>query len=181
MIFLVYNTGSKIKPVATTVQLITPPTLTNNLVHPPLLHPPNLLFERLHLAPAVKRPPVVLTQAPHHLVARALDAVGQLAHLPPLLELRAQVLNRLGDLVPARPRKLRLPLRLRLVSLLLGGGLGGQFLLRFPQGFGLLGAEALQLGGDAFLDLELDGLQAGDVGLGRKRGSRLDGTLGLAR
>jgi hypothetical protein len=59
--------------------------------------------------------------------------------------------------VPARPGKLLLPL---LVSLLLvgGGGLGGQFLLRLSQGFRFLCAEALQLGGDSFLDLELVGL-----------------------
>ena len=41
-------------------------------------------------------------------------------------------------------------------------------MLRLAQGFGFLGAEALQLGGDALLDLELEGLQAGDVGLDKE-------------
>lgn len=49
--------------------------------------------------------------------------------------------------------------------MLVGGGLGREFFLRRAQGFGFLGAEALQLGADALLDLELEGLQAGDVGL----------------
>ena len=48
-------------------------------------------------------------------------------------------------------------------------GLGRKFLLRLVQGVGFLGAEALQLGGDALLDVELEGLQAGDVGLGGGR------------
>ena len=46
-------------------------------------------------------------------------------------------------------------------------------MLRLAQGFGFLGAEALQLGGDALLDLELEGLQAGDVGL-EKEGFKLE-------
>ena len=49
---------------------------------------------------------------------------------------------------------------------MVGGGLGREFLLRLAQGLGFLGAEALQLGGDAFLDPELEGLEAGDIGLG---------------
>jgi hypothetical protein len=56
-------------------------------------------------------------------------------------------------------------LLLELVPLVVGGGLGREFLLGLTQGFGFLGAEALQLGGDALLDLELEGLEAGDVGL----------------
>lgn len=56
-------------------------------------------------------------------------------------------------------------LLLAVVPLLAGGGLGREFLLGLAQGFGFLGVEALQLGGDALLDLELEGLDAGDVGL----------------
>jgi hypothetical protein len=37
-------------------------------------------------------------------------------------------------------------------------GLGREFVLGLAQGFGFLGAEALQLGGDALLDVELEGL-----------------------
>jgi hypothetical protein len=65
--------------------------------------------------------------------------------------------------VPAGPA---VELPLEVVGLLVGRGLGREFLLRVAQGVGFLGAEALQLGGDALLDVELEGLQAGDVGLG---------------
>lgn len=129
--------------------------LSNNLINPPPLQPPHLLLKSLNLLPAVQRPAVVLAQAPHHLAARRLRALGQLAHLAALLQLGTQSLDFLLDLLSAD---------VVLLLLLLLGGLGGG-----SKGFLQLGsfggAETLQFFGDAGLDLELDGLLAGNVGL----------------
>lgn len=75
--------------------------LSNNLINPPPLQPPDLLLERFDLLPAVQRPAVVLAQAAHHLAARRLHALGQLAHLAALLQLGAQGLDFLVDLLSA--------------------------------------------------------------------------------
>lgn len=133
--------------------------LSNNLINPPPLQPAHLLLKSLNLLPTVQRPAVVLAQAPHHLAARRLHALGQLAHLAALLELGAQGLNFLVDLLSADGVVLLLLLLLLLLGRL-GRGCEGVLQL---GGFG--GAETLQFFGDAGLDLELEGLLAGDVGL----------------
>lgn len=112
-----------------------PKDLAHDLVNPPLLQPPDLLLERLNLAPAVERPAVVLAQAAHHLASRALDALRQLPHPPALLELDPQVLDRLGHLLAVgAPDTLLL---LSSCPLLLGGGggLGRELLLCLTQRF----------------------------------------------
>ena len=78
------------------------PLLAHNLLNPPPLQPPNLLPKRLHLPPAVQRPPVVLAQAPHDLAARRLHRVGDPPNLLPALQPRPQRLHLLGHRVPAR-------------------------------------------------------------------------------
>lgn len=92
----------------------------------------------------------MLAQAPHHLAARALHALGHVAHLPALLELGPQRLDLLVDGRAAGA------LRGRRVVVL------GEGLL---QRLGLLGLELLELLGDAGLDLDLREAGAGCVGL----------------
>ena len=59
----------------------------DNLVHPPLLEPLDLLLESLNLAPTIQRPAIILAQAAHHLAARALHLVRPPTELLAALEL----------------------------------------------------------------------------------------------
>ncbi len=134
----------------------SPPGSRCDALHPRGLQLPHLLLERRHLAPAVQRPPVVLPQTPHHLAARRLDGRRQRpADLAlPRLEARTQA----GNLFADGRRRLALISRERLFG-------GGQRLLGALELGQLLGLQAAQLVGDAGLDVELEGLGAGDVGL----------------
>lgn len=81
---------------------LRPPFSRNHTLHPPLLQPPHLVFERLHLLPAVQRTPVILQQTPHHLAPRHLYTLRHLFDQLARLQLPLELLNLLGGLVPAR-------------------------------------------------------------------------------
>lgn len=128
------------------------PDLRNDLLDPALLELLDLGLEILHLLPAVKRPSVVLPQASNHRAAGALDGLGERADLLARLELGAHLLNLLADGVVA------------------GGGdilvvVGGDLLVGGLEGVGFLLLELLELFSYAFLDLELNELAAGGIGL----------------
>lgn len=147
-------------PLQTPVQS----TLAHNLINPPLLHPPYFLLESLDLAPAIQWSPVVIPQAPHQLAAGLLHTLRDLPKLSAFLELRAQCPDLLGNCGMAG---------LDGVGGFVGRRFGGELLLGLTKGFGLLGTETLQLGGNTGLDLELDGLLAGCIGLRMRRVSCL--------
>lgn len=131
--------------------------LCSDLVNPAFLQLLHLRLELLHLLPAVQRPAVVLPQAADDLAPRALHAVRQLADLLPLLELAPQRVDLLAEALVGQAAVLAVGRGVGFRDLVVGGG----------EGLGALGVELLQLGGDAGLDLELDLLGAGCVGLRR--------------
>lgn len=77
-------------------------SLPNNLLNPGVLQSPNLLPERLHLFPAIQRPPVILPQAPHHFPLGLLHVLIQVRQLLPLLQFLLQLLNIILYRLPAQ-------------------------------------------------------------------------------
>lgn len=71
-------------------------SLSDNLLHPSSLYPPNLLPERLNLLPAIQRPPIIPPQTSNNSIPSLFHSLIQLPNLlnlPPALQLFPQLLN----------------------------------------------------------------------------------------
>lgn len=144
--------------------MTTPPS-RRDLVYPGLLQLLHLGLEALHLLPAVQGASVVLPQTPNHLAARPVHFLGQLADVLPLLELASQLVD-LSAEGEARHGAL-----VRVVDVVVVD-VGGHLFVGQAESLGLLLLQLLELFGYAGLDVLLDQLGAGGIGLGTEEGRR---------